>query len=485
MEGMMKQSSTIPALIIFVLMLVLSFGAPVLSQTGYKLELSKGTAVPTDGLFGLPGQDGLIYVKLANPAAVKGLYFTISAAPDSINASGVTILGAAAPNFNAHITQTNGLIKVLLLPNDGAQSLAISAAGVDILVIDVTVRDNTPGGSTANLTLGNVKLANTSNNPITPVTIVNKRFWFGKKMDVVYNGVVDLFDVLRIIDINLERPPVPTEYELWAADVDDDGLITIVDISAAMDETVNPSASLGKNIPNLSEEAGSVRIDMPLLPANFTGKIDLPVMVNTSAPLHGMQMTLDAASEYYTIEAPKIASAARGMTLVSRKVDGKMNLLLCSVEGKAIPVGESTILTIPVTIKKQMGETRSITIENALAGTAGAAPMQTFYGQSINETVIPESFALYQNHPNPFNMNTMITFDVPNLSSGAVVVKLEIYNTRGQLVKSLVNQEKQAGRYTVTWNGSDDFGRLVSSGVYFYKLTAQDIVLTKKLAIMK
>ncbi|MBN2411307.1 T9SS type A sorting domain-containing protein [candidate division KSB1 bacterium] len=480
----MKQSSTIPALIIFVLMLVLSFGVPVYSQTGYKLELSKGTAVPTDGLFGLPGQEGLVYVKLANPAAVKGLSFTLSAAPDSIDATGVTVLGAAAANFNAHITQTDGIIKVLLLPNDGTQSLAINTAGVDILVLDVTVRENTPGGTTANLTLANVKLANTSNNPITPVTIVNKRFWFGKKMDVVYNGVVDVFDVLRIIDIALERPPLPTEYERWAADSDDDGLITIVDISAAMDEVVNPSSSL--MVQNLSKNMeGSVKIDLTALPAHFTGKLDIPVRISNSAPLHGLQMTLDAASEYYSLETPKIAQAARGMNLVSKKVDGKMNLLLCSVEGQAIPVGESTILTIPVTIKKQLGETRAITIEKALAGTAGAVPMQTFYGQTINETVIPESFALYQNHPNPFNMNTMITFDVPNLSNGAVDVKLEIYNTRGQLVKSLVNQEKQAGRYTVTWNGSDDFGRLVSSGVYFYKLTARDIVLTKKLAIMK
>ncbi len=480
----MKQSSTIPALIILVLTLVLSFGLPVFSQTGYKLEISKGTVVPTDGLFALPGQDGHIYVKLTNPAAVKGLSFTLSAAPDSINSTGVTVLGAAAANFNAHLTQANGLTKVILLPNDGTQSLPLNLTGVDILDVDVTVRDNTPGGSTANLTLGNAKLANTSNNPITPVTIVNKRFWFGKKLDVVYNGVVDLFDVLRIIDIALERPPVPTEYERWAADSDDDGLITIVDISAAMDEVVNPSSMA--SIQNLSKNMeGSVKIDLTALPANFIGKLDIPVKVSNSAPLHGLQMTIDAVSENYTIETPKIASAARGMTLISKKVDGKMNILLCGVEGQAIPVGESTIFTIPVTIKKQLGETQSITIENALAGTAGAAPMQTIFGQTINETVIPESFALYQNHPNPFNMNTMITFDVPNLSSGAVVVKLEIYNTRGQLVKSLVDQNKQAGRYTVTWNGSDDFGRLVSSGVYFYKFTAQDIVLTKKLAIMK
>jgi len=484
----MKKSSTIPAGIFLILMLVLCFGSPVFSQTGYTLEVSKGPVDPvdssTDGLFALPGQNGHVFIKLINEAEVKGLSFTLSADPAAINATGVTVMGAAAANFNAHVNQADGLIKVLLLPNDGTQALAISA-GTDILDVAVTVENNTPGGTTANITLDNANLGDTSNDPITPVTTVNERFWFGKKLDVVYNGVVDLFDVLRIIDINLERPPVPTEYELWAADVDDDGLVTIVDITAAMDESVNPTASLGKNIPDLPEEAGSIRIDMPLLPAHFTGKIDLPVMVNTSAPLRGLQMTLDIGGGNYTVEHPNTTSATRGMKVVSKVVNNKLHLLLTGIEGQSVPMGEHTVLTIPVNIQKQLKESTALTIEKAQAGTRGAAQLQTFFGQGSSPAVIPETFALYQNHPNPFNMNTMITFDVPNTENGSVPVKLEIYNTRGQLVKSLVDQNKQAGRYTVTWNGSDDFGRLVSSGVYFYKFTARDIVLTKKLAIMK
>ncbi|HPG39241.1 MAG TPA: cohesin domain-containing protein [bacterium] len=481
----MKRSSTIPALILAIFVFVLCFGVPAFSQ-GYKLEVSKGTVAPTDGLFALPGDDGLIYIRLLNPATVKGVSFQLSAAPDSLTANGVTVLGAAAANFTAYYNQVGGVIKVLLLPNDNAQVLAIdnTEPGTDILSIAVTVRAGTPGGSTAALTLSNVSLANTSNNPITPVTAVNNTFWFGTKLDVVYNGVVDLFDVLRIIDIALDRPPVPTAYERWAADSDDDGLITIVDISAAMDESVNPGVAAAVT-PLAKAAQGSVKIDMPSIPANFTGKINIPVQVNTSAPLHGLQMVIDAAGKDFMIDAPVLTDAAKSMTLVSKRADGKLSILLCGIEGQAIPAGQSTLFNLPVTVQKQQVQEGVLEIVKALAGTSGATPMQTIYGQYSAATVVPEHFSLFQNSPNPFNMNTMITFDVPNLQNGTVPVKLEIFNTTGQLVKRLVDHNKQAGRYTVQWNGSDEFGSLVSSGVYFYRLTAQDVVLTKKLAIMK
>jgi len=481
----MKRSSTIPALILALFVFVLCFGEPAFSQ-GYKLEVSKGTAAPsTDGLFALPGDDGLVYIRLTNPALVKGVSFNLSCAPDSLTINGVTVLGAAAPNFNAHYSQAGGITKVLILPVNTTQRLAIAAApGTDILAIDVTVRAGTPGGSTAALTISNVSLANTSNNPITPVTAVNNTFWFGTKLDVVYNGVVDLFDVLRIIDIALDRPPAPTAYENWAADSDDDGLITIVDISAAMDESVNPGL-VAAVTPLAKAAQGSVKIDMPSIPANFTGKINIPVQVNTSAPLHGLQMVIDAASKDFSIDAPVLTEAAKSMTLVSKRGNGKLSILLCGIEGQAIPAGQTTLFNLPVTIQKQQGHDAALEIVKALAGTSGATPMQTIYGQYSAATVVPEHFSLFQNSPNPFNMNTMITFDVPNLQNGSVPVKLEIFNTTGQLVKRLVDHNKQAGRYTVQWNGADEFGGLVSSGVYFYRLTAQDVVLTKKLAIMK
>lgn len=78
-------------------------------------------------------------------------------------------------------------------------------------------------------------------------------------------------------------------------------------------------------------------------------------------------------------------------------------------------------------------------------------------------------FKLFQNYPNPFNPLTNIEFQVPEQSR----VKLEIFNISGQKIRGLINQNYTAGKYSVTWNGRNDSGVLVSSGVYMYRLRAE------------
>ena len=136
-------------------------------------------------------------------------------------------------------------------------------------------------------------------------------------------------------------------------------------------------------------------------------------------------------------------------------------------------------------IKPQQDD-EAIKLVHAVAGKSGTESLQTITGhQTIETASVPETFALYQNTPNPFNMSTMIIYDIPNTVKNAVEVKLSIYNIQGQLVKTLEDRVRTAGKYTVHWNGTDESGLMVSSGVYYYKLIANDVVLTKKLAIMK
>lgn len=81
---------------------------------------------------------------------------------------------------------------------------------------------------------------------------------------------------------------------------------------------------------------------------------------------------------------------------------------------------------------------------------------------------LPESYSLEQNFPNPFNPITNIKFSIPNSAN----VKLTIYNLLGESVNVLLEKELQSGSYNVIWNADDQFGRKVSSGVYFYELRA-------------
>jgi len=100
-----------------------------------------------------------------------------------------------------------------------------------------------------------------------------------------------------------------------------------------------------------------------------------------------------------------------------------------------------------------------------------------------NETGIVKEFNLSQNYPNPFNPSTTIKYQIANLKPQNTT--LQIFNSLGQLVRTLVNTEQSQGEFSVVWNGLDNNGNAVSSGIYFYKLIHGDFVSSKKLIKLK
>ena len=90
-------------------------------------------------------------------------------------------------------------------------------------------------------------------------------------------------------------------------------------------------------------------------------------------------------------------------------------------------------------------------------------------------------FNLSQNYPNPFNPNTSISYALPSGSN----VSLNVYDIRGRLVRTLVDERKPAGSYNLMWDGTDELGRKVSSGVYFYRMQSGDFTQTRKMVIVK
>ncbi len=93
----------------------------------------------------------------------------------------------------------------------------------------------------------------------------------------------------------------------------------------------------------------------------------------------------------------------------------------------------------------------------------------------------PKKFHLEQNYPNPFNPETRIVYSLPEKSN----VTLAIYNINGQLIKVLQNGEQITGRYVKTWNGQNERGEMVSSGVYFYRIQAGNFIQSKKLILLR
>ncbi|MDD2650148.1 MAG: C25 family cysteine peptidase [Candidatus Cloacimonetes bacterium] len=103
------------------------------------------------------------------------------------------------------------------------------------------------------------------------------------------------------------------------------------------------------------------------------------------------------------------------------------------------------------------------------------------YVASDEQIASPIALNLHQNYPNPFNPTTSIAFEIPKEGE----VSLEIYNIKGQKVKTLVAHNLAPGNHKVTWNGTDEQNKQVSSGIYFYKLNFEQQQMMKKMILIK
>lgn len=98
-----------------------------------------------------------------------------------------------------------------------------------------------------------------------------------------------------------------------------------------------------------------------------------------------------------------------------------------------------------------------------------------------NQNEIIKDFKLEQNYPNPFNPETTISFSLPKQSK----VQIKIYDITGKEIITLINEERAAGKYKVSWNSKNNSGKTVSSGIYIYKIIANDFVQSKKMILAK
>ena len=93
---------------------------------------------------------------------------------------------------------------------------------------------------------------------------------------------------------------------------------------------------------------------------------------------------------------------------------------------------------------------------------------------------IPNDFRLEQNFPNPFNSQTKIEYGLPEGSH----VKITIYDTMGREVKMLFNGVQEPGYKSIIWNGTNNDGRIISAGIYFYSFQVKDFGKTKKMILL-
>ena len=129
-----------------------------------------------------------------------------------------------------------------------------------------------------------------------------------------------------------------------------------------------------------------------------------------------------------------------------------------------------------------LSEGRELYVQADLEGAYyGVTPITSGTAVVLSSDAVPMAYDLMQNYPNPFNPSTSIGFTLPESS----YVSVNIYDMTGRLVATLVEANLGEGVHTVDWNGMDSSGSMVSAGVYIYALETSDMIMTKKMILMK
>jgi fibronectin type 3 domain-containing protein len=172
-------------------------------------------------------------------------------------------------------------------------------------------------------------------------------------------------------------------------------------------------------------------------------------------------------------------------------IAGKINLAVSRKAGQGGRDSSGVVARIKMRMSSaaMRGQVTTLTLQDVAANDPAGNPIQfnVINGSIVTSVVsrpqayVPQRFALYPNVPNPFNPSTMIQYDLPQ----AVDITLEIFDMLGRRVRTLVNQHQQAGRYSAVWDGRNDNGQTVSSGVFIYQLYAGKFVQSRRMVLVR
>ncbi len=192
----------------------------------------------------------------------------------------------------------------------------------------------------------------------------------------------------------------------------------------------------------------------------------------------------EAVAPLVTIN-PQSQNVLDGVDLsLSVEAEGSGNLIyLWQKDGILIAGATEPILDLPNVRIGDAGNYRAIVTNSAGADTSEIAVIEVLPTaiSEFDQGLIPTDYALGTNYPNPFNPTTNITFAIPRTSR----VKVEIFNTLGRKIKTLMDATLNTGYHTLHWNGLNDNGQTIPTGVYFYRMQTESFTDTKKMVLVK
>jgi len=262
---------------------------------------------------------------------------------------------------------------------------------------------------------------------------------------------VNILDITSIVAYLLNQNPQP--FILEAADVNHDNLINILDVVGVVNQIMGgmPKFAVSKNKPTVSFDSKSAYIQK-------------------GSGLTAMQFKL--AGKDIAKAGLVMGPAAKGMEMSYSVVADTMYVVLYNFKNNGMLSDERGMLfTLTDGYFKELKE---------LIGSDARGKSVEISVTNDGE-IIPKEYQLYQNYPNPFNPNTTIRYALPNPSD----VELIIYNILGQKVWDHRVTGQKPGYYEIVWNGKNNYGSPVASGVYIYQLRSGKFFTQKKMSLLK
>ncbi|MBI4532241.1 MAG: T9SS type A sorting domain-containing protein, partial [Candidatus Latescibacteria bacterium] len=265
------------------------------------------------------------------------------------------------------------------------------------------------------------------------------------------------------------------------ADINESGEVDIADLTIASSNLTSQGAQPVFK-PVEGDNTGAAVLIVGLPSGIKKGQsYDVNVVVNQFTGLRGYDLDLGYDPALFTVGQVKRGNLFNRSYSFSTTGEGEVGVVNALIGREAVSANNAALMTVRLTARRDaQGLINPVWVKGARLVDALYRPMDVA-GVRMTATQVPKEFALDQNYPNPFNPETVIRIHLPE--DGAVTLK--IYNLLGQEIRTLLQTPMQAGIYNVTWDGMDHSGRMVSSGVYFYRVTAEKYTDTKRMVLMK
>ena len=307
------------------------------------------------------------------------------------------------------------------------------------------------------------------------------------------NRIVGLFGADSRVDFDdffifADHFGLTSESDMYEAafDIIPNEVIDVDDFFAFAESFGKEVAGIGKAVPTragLNSEArfyiDNAAAELPRVGEEMT----LLVSLEDYVEVRGYGLTVEYDSKYLEFVEPRIESnplgeGALALPQVVSNVDGQLHIAAFGETASEGDLGLTLVFRSVQEVEESLVEIMAGGIQDGSYGLNRITDPV-----SVRIETRPEVYALENNYPNPFNPETTLKYQLPDAND----VTLEVFNMLGQVVRTLVDREFQnAGRYTYQWDAANDGGQPLSSGIYFYRVTAGgEFQSHKKMLLLK